>query len=164
MSRALASTQTDDNRCSPCSKSMPWHLIIMKEHRRSRTLLQVLTKVIAQEQTMTIFREDQSNSIEFSFNSLSKDINHINGNGFTHYYSKKCHPHNTISNPRPAHRTLWQDVLFLGNALFRVYWEKSCNILHGHMLNIIADAPSQNLSFHILRILLNCHECLDLLS
>ena len=47
-----------------------------------------LTKVIAQEQTMTIFREDQSNSIEFSFNSLSKD-NHINGNGFTQYYSKK---------------------------------------------------------------------------
>jgi hypothetical protein len=89
MSRALASTRTDDNRCSPYSKSMPWHFIFMKEHLRSRTLLQVLTKVIAQEQTMTIFREDQSNSIEFSFNSLSKDINHINGNGFTHYYSKK---------------------------------------------------------------------------
>ena len=56
---------------------------------RSRTLLQVFTKVIAQEQTIGIFREDQSNSIEFSFNSLSKDINHINGNGFTQYYSKK---------------------------------------------------------------------------
>ena len=68
---------------------MPWNFILMKEHRRSRTLLQILTKVIAQEQTMTIFREDQSNSIEFSFNSLSKDINHTNGNGFTHYYSKK---------------------------------------------------------------------------
>jgi hypothetical protein len=88
MSRALASTRTDDNRCSPYSKSMPWHFIFMKEHLRSRTLLQVLTKVIAQEQTMTIFREDQSNSIEFSFNSLSK-VNHINGNGFTQYYSKK---------------------------------------------------------------------------
>lgn len=51
--------------------------------------LQVLTKVKAQEQMMTIFREDQSNSIEFSFNSLSKDINHTNGNEFTQYYSKK---------------------------------------------------------------------------
>lgn len=89
MSRALASTRTDDNRCSPYSKNIPWNFILMKEHRRSRTLLQILTKVIAQEQTMTIFREDQSNSIEFSFNSLSKDINHINGNGFTQYYSKK---------------------------------------------------------------------------
>ena len=74
MSRGRTSTRTDENRFSPYLKSMPWHFIFMKEHRRSRTLLHVLTKVIAQEQTMTIFREDQSNSIEFSFNSLSKDI------------------------------------------------------------------------------------------
>jgi hypothetical protein len=42
--------------------------------------------------------------------------------------------------------------------------EEELQHLHVHMLNIIADAPCQNLFFHVLHIPLYCHEFLDLLD
>jgi hypothetical protein len=64
---------------------------LMKNHRVSRILLQVLPKAIVLEQ-LTTYREmlRQNNYIEFSFSSKSKDSAHINGIWIlSSYYSKK---------------------------------------------------------------------------
>ena len=74
MSRALASTRTDDNRCSPYSKSMPWHFIFMKRTPKVSHFIAGSYQGDSPRTDDDDIQRRSSNSNEFSFNSLSKDI------------------------------------------------------------------------------------------